>query len=212
MLDNSNSRNQIFNAAIDLFARKGFTETSVRDIAREVGIRESTIYNHFSSKADILRIILRFLENYFNTTSFAAWNLDAARDTTIPIEEILVSAHTLAFPPEEIDLYLKAYKILLHEQYRDDQAREFAVKYLMVGTERHMTRMLTNLLESDIIEPCDVELLSKIHAAILYYYVSGFSMGRKDSDPNYTGYSMFDSLRALYRMMVKRKDKRDGSL
>ena len=40
-------------AALDLFAKKGFSPVSVRDIAAEVGVRESALYRHFHNKQAI---------------------------------------------------------------------------------------------------------------------------------------------------------------
>ncbi|MFC4052562.1 TetR/AcrR family transcriptional regulator [Actinomadura syzygii] len=40
-------------AALRLFAQKGYTGTSIRAIAREVGLSESVLYAHFESKQDI---------------------------------------------------------------------------------------------------------------------------------------------------------------
>jgi len=40
-------------AALELFAAKGFEGTSVRDIARAVGLSESVLYAHFDSKRAI---------------------------------------------------------------------------------------------------------------------------------------------------------------
>ncbi len=51
---NNNTKEQILEASLDLFASKGFHGTSMREIAQEVGIRKSSIYNHFSSKDDLL--------------------------------------------------------------------------------------------------------------------------------------------------------------
>ena len=52
------TRRDILDAALDLFARKGFYETSTRDIARQVGVRESALYHHFVNKAAILHGLL----------------------------------------------------------------------------------------------------------------------------------------------------------
>lgn len=50
----SNRRAQIYNAAITLFDERGFFGTGMEDIARAVGIRASSMYNHYSSKQEVL--------------------------------------------------------------------------------------------------------------------------------------------------------------
>lgn len=60
-------KEQIYEAAARLFRDKGYQATSMRDLAKEVGLRASSLYNHFPSKSDVLREICtnnaqRFLE------------------------------------------------------------------------------------------------------------------------------------------------------
>lgn len=50
----SNTKEDLRESARQLFARHGYEGVSMRDIAGSVGIRQSAIYNHFSSKQDLL--------------------------------------------------------------------------------------------------------------------------------------------------------------
>jgi AcrR family transcriptional regulator len=50
----SDTRDRIEKAAIRLFVAKGVSETSVRDIAREVDISEGALYRHFVSKEQLV--------------------------------------------------------------------------------------------------------------------------------------------------------------
>ena len=59
----------ILEKALELFSQSGYHGVSVRDIARAVGIRESSLYNHFVNKQDIFDTIVdvcfRRTEDYF---------------------------------------------------------------------------------------------------------------------------------------------------
>ncbi|OZI10987.1 TetR family transcriptional regulator [Bacillaceae bacterium SAS-127] len=60
-------RNEILDAADELFAQKGFDGTSTNDILEKVGIARGTLYHHFKSKEDIMdalieRYSIRLLE------------------------------------------------------------------------------------------------------------------------------------------------------
>ncbi|MHB2169850.1 TetR/AcrR family transcriptional regulator [Alsobacter sp. R-9] len=55
MRDGSRTRARILDEALLLFADKGVEATSVRDIARAVGVAESALYRHFAAKEDIAR-------------------------------------------------------------------------------------------------------------------------------------------------------------
>lgn len=49
----SNTRDKLIEAAVELFGANGFNETSMRDLAAEVGIKAPALYNHFRSKEEI---------------------------------------------------------------------------------------------------------------------------------------------------------------
>src|SRR5262245_5147159 len=47
-------RDAIWDAATDLFAEKGFDETTVDDIAQAAGISRRSFFRYFSSKSDVM--------------------------------------------------------------------------------------------------------------------------------------------------------------
>ena len=51
----ANQRAEIAAAAIDLFSRQGYAQTTLSGIAREAGLDQSSVYYWFSGKDDILR-------------------------------------------------------------------------------------------------------------------------------------------------------------
>ena len=51
-------RERIVEAALDLFSRQGFAASSMRQIAAAVGIRASSLYNHFAGKEAIFSAII----------------------------------------------------------------------------------------------------------------------------------------------------------
>src|SRR6478736_1724375 len=52
------ARDEILDAAAELFTTRGFTGTSTRMIADAVGIRQASMYHHFATKDDILAALL----------------------------------------------------------------------------------------------------------------------------------------------------------
>lgn len=56
-------KNQILDAAAAVFAEKGFHPTTTKDIARQAGISEGTIYNYFDSKTALLLGIFERMKN-----------------------------------------------------------------------------------------------------------------------------------------------------
>lgn len=52
------SRSQILDAALELFSRRGFRATSVRDIASRAGVSTGNVYHHFPDKESLFRTLL----------------------------------------------------------------------------------------------------------------------------------------------------------
>lgn len=53
-----NRKEEIRAAAAELFRKKGYGATSMRDIADSVGIKAASIYNHFKGKQELLQDLL----------------------------------------------------------------------------------------------------------------------------------------------------------
>ncbi|GAT66953.1 tetR family transcriptional regulator [Planomonospora sphaerica] len=60
----SERRDHLVRLAADLFARKGFQATTVREIAEEAGILSGSLYHHFDSKETIVdEVLSTFLDD-----------------------------------------------------------------------------------------------------------------------------------------------------
>ena len=53
-----NTKEKIMTEALNLFSINGYDSVSVRDIAKAVGIKESSLYNHYKNKQDIFDTII----------------------------------------------------------------------------------------------------------------------------------------------------------
>ena len=56
--DGQRTRQAILDAALELFAGKGYFGTSLRDVAAAVGVRESALYNYFKNKEALFEALL----------------------------------------------------------------------------------------------------------------------------------------------------------
>ncbi|GAB6928274.1 TetR/AcrR family transcriptional regulator [Paenibacillus sp. JCM 10914] len=77
-------RNEILDAADELFGLKGFDGTSTNNILEKVGIARGTLYHHFKSKEDIMDALI---ERYSDRLLSAAQEI--AIDKSIPVVERL---------------------------------------------------------------------------------------------------------------------------
>ena len=52
------SRNRLLDAAVEVFAQRGYERATIDDIAAAAGLSKGTVYWHFSNKADLFQALL----------------------------------------------------------------------------------------------------------------------------------------------------------
>ncbi|MFN2174581.1 MAG: TetR/AcrR family transcriptional regulator, partial [Anaerolineales bacterium] len=52
------NRDEILEAAVQIFSQKGFHASSMKDIANAVDLQKASLYHHVSSKQEILALLL----------------------------------------------------------------------------------------------------------------------------------------------------------
>ncbi len=82
-------RNEILDAADELFGQKGFAGTSTNDILEKVGIARGTLYYHFKSKEDIMDALI---ERYNVSVLSSAKKI--AEDKSISVNERIIRVVT----------------------------------------------------------------------------------------------------------------------
>lgn len=90
MSKNKTKKQIIYEAAARLFRDKGYSATSMRDLAQEVDLKASSLYNHIKSKEEILQEICFNNANRFHQ----GLNVIQAMDIS-PVEKIkkLIQLH-----------------------------------------------------------------------------------------------------------------------
>jgi AcrR family transcriptional regulator len=92
----SSTKERILDIARELFARQGYSGTTIADIARELGTTTAALYYHFPSKADILLGLLaepmaaytRILDSLRTQRPSAEELLGAFADLTVDSREL----------------------------------------------------------------------------------------------------------------------------
>ncbi|KAB1435977.1 TetR/AcrR family transcriptional regulator [Candidatus Galacturonibacter soehngenii] len=83
--DAKERRDEILDAADELFSQKGFDKTSTNEILEKIGIARGTLYYHFKSKEDIMdALIKRYEKVLFENAE------KIAKDKSIPVYERIV--------------------------------------------------------------------------------------------------------------------------
>lgn len=159
------TKNKILNVSIDLFSEFGYDNVSIRQIAKEVGIKESSIYNHYKSKESILETILDYYISEMTKEeiplSEASQNLDIGFD-------YFYSAGLEVYKSKlsEPDM-MKITRIFLIESYHNEKIKEFIRKPIMEYAVNGWIDLFDLMKEKGLIRPdCDTKQL----AESFYYY------------------------------------------
>lgn len=166
----SSTRDKILEAAIDLFSERGFHDVSVRDLTRAVGIKESSLYNHFESKQKILDAIYQELTDRYEAM-------------TLPQETILTMLNNMSVEEfldlsvQNFDSYMveprlrKIWKIISIERFRDERARGFFNRYLVDSALEYQTQVFEGMIQKGLIKDCDPRVLAReCHGFMIFIY------------------------------------------
>lgn len=97
------ARTKIIEASRKLFARRGFSETSMGDIARSAQVARATVYNNFDDKQDILAAIIKdYMKGYARISQRLRENARSGQTSFELIHEMVREA--LSWRVENADL------------------------------------------------------------------------------------------------------------
>ena len=185
--DKNNKYHLILEAAIKVFARQGFYQSTVAQIAREAGVADGTIYLYFKNKDDIL---VQFF-NYRTKQVFDRFRA-AVNQTDNSLDKLrnLIRRHLMEFQQDRNMAVV--YQVETHQSSRLAEAQI-----------REMSQMYQDLV-SEIVESGQQE--GSIRRDLYVGLVKRFILGAVDevintwlhSDKNYDLVSMADPLVELF--------------
>ncbi|UCB45789.1 MAG: TetR/AcrR family transcriptional regulator [Spirochaetota bacterium] len=77
------TKNRIYNAAIDIMDKKGFEKLTIVDISKKANVSVGALYHYFKSKNDILAEIFRKADEYFSTEVISSLNKASVPDQIV---------------------------------------------------------------------------------------------------------------------------------
>ena len=177
--DEMGTREKIINVALDLFAQNGFSATSVRQIAQEVGIRESSIYNHFNSKDEILKSVLSsfgfgFVKTILEKQYLKQDIVDPYRFLISIIDDIM---NRWTEPHDR-----KFVQVLFMEMFREKAARE-AYNRDLDASRTFFVQLFKKMQEKGQIKPIDPWVLAnEFLGLIVFVHIEYLNRIAEDED------------------------------
>lgn len=175
-------KNEILDAADELFRQKGFDGTSTNDILEKVGIARGTLYHHFKSKEDIMDALI---ERYSARLLGAAQEI--AADKSISVVEriigVVMALNISGGNSEEIMEHIhKPQNALMHQKIQKviiNGVPPILTKIIREGIEQGMFNTpfpyecmemvviyATTIFDNDMVTMTNEELFSRMVAFI----------------------------------------------
>jgi AcrR family transcriptional regulator len=196
------TKQKIIDCAVNIFAAKGFTETSVREIAAGVEIKAASLYFHFKMKSSILEYMLDDYIRYSRTTFKESDAFQKLQKNPSPsgIMDCLV----LYFPDDKKDYYLKVLSVILQEQHRNPLIRDFISKEIILYNERNIKTVIRILQDLNIIRSDTTpDFWATASSSLFYAFANRMLLGIGDMSPDFTGIGMVDALRNLFELLFE---------
>jgi AcrR family transcriptional regulator len=174
----ADTKENILQTALKLFARDGYEAVSVSEIAVELGMTKSALYKHYKNKRDIFDSIVQRL-----------YEIDAerSREHNVP-EKIFVEAPFLyqnismenikAFTEAQFrfwiedDFSVNVRKMLSLERYRNPVMADLYQKVFVSGPINYMTDVFSEMMTEGLLEECYPKQLAIEFCAPFYLLLS----------------------------------------
>ncbi len=159
-------REQIVEAATRVFAQKGFRRATTREVAREAGVSEGTIYNYFEGKDALLMAILERL----NETERRAEDFEEGMATDFPgfLKEYLRRRMSFIWENREV------FRVVLSEMLVNAELRELYLRRVVEPTMRIAEENFRSRMEQGEVRETDAPLTTRsVAGAVLGVLVLG---------------------------------------
>ena len=148
----NNTKERIFEEALDLFSRNGYEASSVRDIAGRLGMTQAALYKHYKNKQAIFDSIVERMKN--NERSRAGeYNMPALTDEpdsesfkSLSVSQLKLYSLIQFLYWTEDSFASRCRRMLCLEQYHNYQAGFLYQQYLINGQFIYMEKIISELI------------------------------------------------------------------
>lgn len=170
------TKNQILTVALNLFSEKGFDGISVRDIAKEVGVRESALYKHFKNKQEILDKIAEKMseevhEVYKNVQAPEALGGDIAKGYKLISEKKLCEMVWNVFKTFTGENELAKFRRLLFHEKNNGKFAEYYKAFFLDGVVNSQAEIFSKLIKARLFKKYDAEIMAmQFYSPVLFLF------------------------------------------
>lgn len=178
--DNMSNKEKILRVSVELFAQKGYRNVSLREIARHVGIKAASIYNHYNSKEAILEEIVGCLRTQLRQQVSPAFQMVEQLDMRTFIQVTTKANNDFFADP----LYAQIGQIVMREQFQNEKIRSMLLEELLIRPRMLIAAYFKRLMDAGKMRIADPIIAAKeYHAFFIYeFYESALAQDFEDQD------------------------------
>ena len=161
-MERGNTKQEILEAALELFSVQGFEATSISQIAGAVGIRKASLYSHFDSKQAILdELVKEVLEQYAAHSIFAKtdWGKDSDNLPLTPYDSVQMIKGQIRYILHDPHIS-KARKMLVIEQFQNPELAKLQTKQNYSDVLEYFTGLIGQLIRHGVLAEDDPEIMA----------------------------------------------------
>ena len=161
-MEKGNTKQEILEAALDLFSAQGFEATSVSQIASAVGIRKASLYGHFENKQAILdALVQEVLKQYEEHSLFASenWEKDASNLPQTSDDAVKMIQGQIRYILHDRSIS-SARKMLVIEQFRNQEIAKLQTKQNYTDIMRYFEELMKYLIQNGALAEEDPEIMA----------------------------------------------------
>ena len=161
-MERGNTKQEILEAALELFSVQGFEATSISQIASAVGIRKASLYSHFESKQAILDALVKeVLEQYAAHSIFAKtdWGKDSDNLPMTPDDSVQMIKGQIRYILHDPHIS-KARKMLVIEQFQNPELAKLQTKQNYSDVLEYFAGLIGQLIRHSVLAEDDSEIMA----------------------------------------------------
>ena len=154
------TRSRIINAAIEMMDAGGESSVRLGAIAEALGIKEPSIYHHFTNRTELVN------------AAYVEWYWQSLK-TDIPVEAMMALVDTQ-------EDYVRAFRKTMEWSYRPDRHHARAIRLSVLGAAQRNPEL------ADAVNEINKKFLATVADSVLFAQQKGWL--RADLDPMATAY------------------------
>ena len=161
-MERGNTKQEILEAALELFSVQGFEATSISQIASAVGIRKASLYSHFENKQAILdELVKEVLERYAAHSVFTKtdWGKESDNLPFTPDDSVQLIKEQLRYILHDPHIS-KARKMLVIEQFQNPELAKLQTKQNYSDVLEYFTGYIGQLIRQGVLAEDDPKIMA----------------------------------------------------